>query len=676
MTRTTSNPLSNTLLAVVICLVAAAPLLLAAEVTEAVEAAPAAETAAGPKVLCIGFDGMDPQMLREYMAAGDMPNFARLIEAGDFKELGTSMPPQSPVAWSNFITGMDPGGHGIFDFIHRDPATLIPYLSMSRASSPAQWWEIGDWRIPRGGGSVELLRDGEAFWEPMAAAGIDVTIFKVPSNFPPVECEARSLSGMGTPDILGTYGIFSYYTDDPPADTDIGGGRIVPVTFADGRVETTISGPVNSYRSDQPEATVPLTITLDAENDAALFAVAGETFLLGEGEWSPWLTLDFQLVPMLKSVSGVCRLLLMETAPKFRLYATPVNIDPYDPEMPISTPAGYSREIAEAIDSPYYTQGLPEDTKALEEGVLDDDSYVSQSDMIAAERMEQMRVELDRFAGLDRGFLFFYFNVPDQTCHTFWRNMDPDSPGHDEHAARHADRIRRMYMLCDQALGEALDKVGDDSLVIAMSDHGFAPYHRSLHLNRWLLDNGYLVLRQGVEPRDVDYLSGVDWSRTRAYGIGINGLYLNLRGRERMGIVSPGPEHEALVREISAGLEALVDPETGLKPVLHAMPATEIYHGPRVADAPDIVVGCDRGYRVSNESALGSVPRDVISDNLMKWSGDHCMADEVVPGVIVTNRRIDKTDPELLDMGPTFLQLFGLEPLPQMVGRSIFAEGE
>lgn len=657
------------------------PLLiaLAAAALPAPAATPATaedRPAAGPKVLCIGFDGMDPRMLREMLDAGEMPNFRRLIDAGDFKELGTSMPPQSPVAWSNFITGSDPGSHGIFDFIHRDPETMAPYLSMSRASSPAQWWEIGDWRIPRGGGSIELLRDGDAFWEPMAAAGIDVTIFKVPSNFPPVECEARSLSGMGTPDILGTYGIFSFYTDRPAAETEVGGGRIVPVEFVDGRAETELSGPVNSYRRGEPEASVPLVITRDAQNRSAMFEVAGERFLLGEGDWSPWLTIDFQLVPMLKSVSGVCRFLLMEAAPGFRLYVTPINIDPSRPEMPISTPDGYSREIAEALGSPYYTQGLPEDTRALEEGVLDDDSYISQSDHIAAERLEQMRIELDRFARLDSGFLFFYYNVPDQTCHTFWRNMDPDSPGHDEDAARNADRIRQMYLFCDRALGEALDKVGDRALVIAMSDHGFAPYHRSLHLNRWLMDQGYLALRPGVDPADVDYLAGVDWSRTRAYGIGINGLYLNLRGRERQGIVSPGAEQQALVAEIAAKLEALVDPATGLEPVLHAFAATDIYHGARVIDAPDIVVGCDRGYRVSNESALGAVPPTVFADNLMKWSGDHCMANDVVPGVIVANRRIDKPDPELLDLGPTFLRIFGLEPLPQMVGRSIFSGGE
>ena len=632
----------------------------------------AMEADSGCKVLCIGFDGMDPQLLRAYVDKGAMPRFAELIAAGDLRDLGTSMPPQSPVAWSNFITGADPGVHGIFDFIHRDPETLVPYLSAAQAMSPQRWWEVGEWRIPRGSGSVELLRHGTAFWELLADAGVDVTIFKIPANFPPTECEARTLSGMGTPDILGTYGIFSFYTDAPPRDTDLSGGRVIPLEFDGGRAETELRGPVNIYRVGEPESAIPFNIRLDADSRSALFDVQGERFLLAEGEWSPWLTVEFRLVPLLKTVRGVCRFFLMEAAPRFRLYATPINIDPSAPEMPISTPARYSADLARELGGPYYTQGLPDDTKALEEDVFDDEAYISQSDEVLAERMRQFDAELERFAGLDEGFLFFYFNSPDQTSHTFWRNMDSDSPAHDADAARHADRIERMYRACDQALGRALDAVGDQALVVALSDHGFAPYHRSFHLNRWLYDHGYLVLRRGVRPQDVEYLAGVDWSRTRAYAVGINGLYLNLRGREARGIVEPGAESDALLAELAAALEAEIDPAAGVRAVRRAYLAREIYHGPRSAEAPDIVVGYDRGYRGSNESALGAVPATVFSDNVMKWSGDHCMDFEVVPGVILANRPILAEDPELLDLAPTFLRLFGLEPPAAMAGKPIF----
>ena len=634
----------------------------------------ASAAAAAPKVLCIGFDGMDRELLDQYRAEGVMPNFDRFIAEGDYKLLGTAVPPQSPVAWSNFITGMNPGGHGIFDFIHRDPATMLPYLSAAQAMAPKRWWKLGNWKIPRDTGDVLNLRRGTAFWEPLADAGVDVTIFKLPANFPPVDCDVHSLSGMGTPDILGTYGIFSYYTDEPTVDTEVSGGRVIPVTEHDGRIETQIFGPINSYREGDPETSLDFSIVLDRKRGEALFDVAGEKFLMREGEWSEWLTLDFEIVPLVKSVSGVCRFYLMETSPSLRLYVTPINIDPAAPEMPISTPAGYSKDIAERM-GPYYTQGLPDDTKALEEGVFDDDAYVSQSTEVLEERNKQFRLELERFAEQESGFLFFYYNSPDQTCHTFWRNMDHDSPMHDHDAEKHEGRIREIYMACDEVLGMALEYVNEETLVLAVSDHGFEPFHRAFHVNRWLLENGYLNLRAGVKASEVEYLSGIDWRRTRAYAIGINGLYLNQRERERRGTVDPDFEREPLLQELVEKLEAAVDPLTGERAIKYAYRTDEIYSGPATVDAPDIILGYFSGYRGSNESAMGEIPGTVFVDNMMKWSGDHCMAADEVPGVIISSRKIDKANPELLDLAPTFLKLFGLDPLPEMVGSSIF-EGE
>ena len=467
-----------------------------------------------PKVLVIGFDGMDPILLQRFRDEGVMPNFDRFIAQGDLQVFGTAIPPQSPVAWSNFITGQNAGGHGIFDFIHRDPQTLIPYLSTSQATSPTEYWKIGKWKFPKRGGGVELRRHGKAFWEIMAEAGVDVTIFKIPSNFPPVDCEARSLSGMGTPDILGTYGIFSYITDHPPADTDLGGGRVIEVQVVDDRVVTEIPGPVNSYLDGDPTSSFPVEIVIDPVHPAATFAVDGEQFLLQEGEWSDWLTVKYKMIPILKSVSGICRFYLMEVRPHFRLYVTPIQIDPVDPEMTVSTPLHYSRELAEKTGL-YYTQGLPDDTKALEEGVFGDDDYVVQSTLVLEERLRQFRFELDHFKRLQSGFMFFYFNSPDQTCHMMWRNMDPASPLHQGSGDRHTERIRNVYKLLDEALGRAMSELGDDTLIIVMSDHGFSLYSRSVHLNSWLWQNGYLHLKPGIRNTDVAVLSWIDWIATR-----------------------------------------------------------------------------------------------------------------------------------------------------------------
>ena len=624
------------------------------------------------KVICLGLDGMDPNLLRQYMDAGVLPNFSRLVAAGDFQAFGPSIPPQSPVAWSNFITGQDPGGHGIFDFIHRDPETLIPKLSISEAKLPDDFFKLGKWKVPRKGGGVELLRRGRAFWEYLAEAGVDVTVFKVPSNFPPVQCDARTLAGMGTPDILGTYGIFSYFTDDPPQDTDIGGGRIVPVSLRGGRFTADIPGPLNTYQAGDPESAAAFTVVVDPVHTVAKFEVGSTEFVLQQGEWSDWVTLHYEMIPHLKEVTGICRFYLMQAHPTFRLYVSPVQIDPSDPEMPICTPEDYSRELV-AKTGPFYTQGLPDDTKALDEGVFGDDDYIAQADLVLEERMQQFRYELDRFHRLDQGFLFFYFNSLDQNSHMFWRNMDPDSPLHADAGGRHADRIRRMYVALDTALGRTLEVMDEGTTLLAISDHGFAPYHRSFHVNTWLYENGYLALKPGIRPEDVAYLQGIAWQRTRAYALGINCLYLNMRGRERRGIVATGSQRDELLQELVVKLEQVIDPETGRRAIKHAYRADQVYTGPHAAGGPDIVMGYFRGFRGSNETALGEIAPTVFADNLLKWSGDHCIAHDEVPGIIVSNRKIAKEDPSLLDMAPTILRLFGLEPAPEMLGRDVFA---
>jgi predicted AlkP superfamily phosphohydrolase/phosphomutase len=624
------------------------------------------------KVLCLGLDGMDPDLLQQFMAEGVLPNFKRLTTSGDFRVCGTSIPPQSPVAWSNFITGQNPGGHGIFDFIHRKPDTLLPMLSLAETRPPARFIHLGKWKLPRTGGQVALLRQGKAFWEYLAAAGLDVTVFKMPANFPPVTSKVRSIAGMGAPDILGTYGIFGYYTDDPPAKTDIGGGRIIPVNLQDHRFTATITGPGNSYQDGDPVTSVSFEVVVDPVHPVAKIQVGDTCLILQEGEWSDWVTLHFAMIPHLKEVTGICRFYLMEVRPSFRLYVSPVQIDPANPAMPICTPPEYSRELVENT-GPFYTQGLPDDTKALDEGVFQDKDYIEQADLVLNERLRQYRYELDRFQSLERGFLFFYFNSLDQNCHMFWRNMDPDSPLHADSGGSYGDRVRNLYIAMDRVLGEAMTAIDQHTVLFAVSDHGFAPYHRSFHVNTWLLENGYLSLQSGRQREDVAYLRGIDWRRTRAYALGINAVYLNLRGREKHGVVHTGAEREQLLAELVKKLEAVVDPQTGEQPVKYAYRADRVYTGDCAGMAPDLILGYRRGYRGSNESALGEIAPTQFADNLKKWSGDHCMAADEVPGILVCSRKISRTEVSLLDMAPTFLRLFGLEPAPDMVGHDIFA---
>lgn len=626
----------------------------------------------GPKVLVIGFDGMDPILLDQFMAEGIMPNFQKFIaDGGQLESFGTAIPPQSPVAWSNFITGRNAGGHGIFDFIHRDPETMMPYSSTSEAKGASRFLKIGKWKIPRGGGDIRNLRQGKAFWEILSEAGIDATIFRVPANFPPVDCEARSLSGMGTPDLTGNYGISTLITDDPPLNRDLAGGQVESVWLDDGLFIAKLTGPRNTWCEGDPESTVPLEGRVDRQTNSAWFKVGETEVVLKDGEWSDWITVEFPMIPMLKSVSGTCRLYLKTTDPYFELYVTPIQIDPVNPEMPISTPPEYSREIAETTGL-YYTQGLPDDTNALENDFFSDSDFVDQSELVLRERMEQLESEMDRFAALESGMLFFYFNSPDQTCHMVWRNMDPGSPTHGSADLKHTHRIGDVYQELDEALGLALAKLDPNTVVIVMSDHGFAPWNRAFHVNTWLLENGYLYLKDGVQQEDVEMLLGIDWSRTQAYAVGINGLYLNLKGREMAGIVDPKDE-DALLSELKTKLEAVIDPLLEKRAIKYAYRADEVYQGPLGRTGPDIIMGYFRGWRGSNESALGSVPETVFADNMLKWSGDHCIAADEVPGIVMTNRPILRDQPELLDMAPTILELFGIEPPAEMVGGSIFS---
>jgi len=632
----------------------------------------AASSEAGQKMVVLGFDGLDPVLLQEFRDEGVLPHFdAFVARGGTVAPLATSVPPQSPVAWSNFITGMDSGGHGIFDFIHRDPATLQPYFSTSEAKGATRFWRLGRWQIPRGRGSVANLRHGTAFWELLSDAGLDVTIFKVPSNFPPVECEVRSLSGMGTPDLTGNYGISTLITNDPPLERDIGGGRIVSVYLDGDTFQADLEGPVNTWRQGSPRATVPVLGRWDQQSHAVWLTVAGTEVVLEQGQWSDWVTVDFSMIPLLKGVRGICRFYLIEAEYSLQLYVTPLQIDPAKPEMPISTPRRYSRQIVERTGL-FYTQGLPDDTSALENGFFDDKSYVRQSELVLQERLAQLRAEVDRFQKVDRGLLFFYFNSPDQTCHMMWRGRDTASPTHVGSDPDYRGRIREVYRELDEALGATVASLDAGTTVLVMSDHGFAPWNRAFHLNTWLYHHGYLVLEKGRDPADVQMLSGVDWKRTRAYAVGINGLYLNLAGREANGVVAPGREREALLRQLQQKLEAVIDPLDGRPAIKDATRADRVYHGPYRDTGPDIIVGYFRGWRGSNESALGRVMADEFTDNLLKWSGDHCIAADEVPGVILANRPLVRRDPALVDLAPTILEYFGVPVPPEMVGGDLF----
>jgi predicted AlkP superfamily phosphohydrolase/phosphomutase len=621
------------------------------------------------KLIILGIDGMDPQLLNKFMQDGKMPNFSALVTKGSYHTLTTSIPPQSPVAWSNMITGMNAGGHGVFDFIHRDPANFDLYFSASRVQAPKHSISIGSWVIPLGGGTAEQLRHGTAFWEILDQHGIPNTVYRIPSNFPPIPAKGYTLSGMGTPDLRGTYGTFTFYTDDPMATAGaVEGGQTVPVQVQNSQVTSQLIGPANSFRKGSPSATENFTVSVDPLEPVAHIKFEDQEFVLREGEWSGWKPVEFNLMPFV-NVRGMCRFYLKQTHPRFELYVSPINIDPADPALPISTPSSYSKQLTQEVGE-FHTQGIAEDTKALSAGVLDDKEFLEQSHTVLAEHRRVFDAEFPKFR---HGLFFFYFSSLDLNSHMMWRHTDSQHPGYDaSNSAQYGGAIEEFYQQMDQVLGEILPKLDDHTTLIVMSDHGFAPYYRSFNLNTWLLNNGYITVKPGVAEDDSQPLANVDWSRTRAYGLGLNGLYLNVRGRERDGIVAPGPESSALLKEIKDRLLAERDPKNNLQVITRIDFASDVYQGPYAQSGPDALVGYNRGYRAGWKTILGGFPPDVIEDNLNPWSGDHCMDYTLVPGVLLSNRKIEAQNPALTDIAPTILAEFGIAKAKGMMGQSVF----
>lgn len=608
--------------------------------------------AAGRRMIVLGVDGMDPRFLEAHWDS--LPNLNRLRQEGDFHTLATTVPPQSPVAWSSVITGMDPGGHGIFDFIRRDPATRMPATSMAETTPPTRTLSLGPWIIPLSGGGVHSLRTGEAFWQVLAAHGIHASVIRMPANFPPAECEAESLSGMGTPDMQGSTGTFSFFTNDPAEKrTQVPGGRIAHVTVGNQGVVLRLEGPVNSLRKDQAVASFDLVAHVDPSAPAARFDAGGQQVVLKQGEWSDWLKADFRLIPGLKSAAGIFRIYLQQAHPSLRVYVSPVNIDPESPELPISTPSSYSRTLAGAV-GPFYTQGIAEDTSAYRHGILNRAEFLEQSHKVLADSLRMFRYELSQYTS---GLLFYYFSSVDQNSHMLW--------------GKHDNELLEIYRGVDQAIGEAMKKAGPDTTLVVMSDHGFASFDRAVHLNSWLMRQGFLALDDPANTGDQELFAHVDWAKTQAYAIGLNGIYLNLEGREPGGTVS-ADDKQRILNSIAEKLLAFRDEKTGQQVVDKVYFPEKAFRGRNLKDSPDLFVGFRRGYRASWQTALGAVPKTLIDDNTEAWIGDHCMASDEVPGVLLANRKIRAADPQLYDVTATILDQFGV-PKPQaMIGRPVF----
>jgi predicted AlkP superfamily phosphohydrolase/phosphomutase len=607
----------------------------------------------GTKVIIIGIDGMDPRLSESMMNVGLLPHLAKLRATGGFRDLGTSIPPQSPVAWANFINGAGPGSHGIFDFVHRHPhEQCAPFYSAAETVD----------------GKTLLRRQGVPFWDYLDAAGVPSTFYDLPSNYPPSPSHHghhRCLAGMGTPDMLGTYGTYQHFADNNPAEAEQEGvGKRFPLSFRDDKADATIQGPMNSLLNEPRPIAVDFQIYRDRAAEAALLEVQGQKILLKAGQWSRWTKLRFELPWYVPNISGICRFYLQEVAPNFKLYVTPINIDPSAPAVPISEPASFVHDIAQRRGL-FYTTGFQEDYNARKDGVFADDEYLKQANMVLEERLALLDYAVDNY---DDGLLFFYFSSSDLQSHMFWWTSNERHPIRSaEEAKKYFGHVHRLYQKLDAVIGDLVDRYGSRATILVMSDHGFANFGTQFNLNSWLRALGYLG-----PPECTSILKDVDWSRTVAYGLGINGLYLNLKGRERDGIVEPGEEQEALLTELATRLEAVID-ENGKRVIRNVYRADKVYAGAATALAPDLIVGYCRGYRASWATAKGDLTQDVLLPNDSAWSADHCADALEVPGVLFSNRAIRAKNPRLIDIAPSILTVFDLPVPSSMTGENVFA---
>ncbi|MDA2927669.1 alkaline phosphatase family protein [Acidobacteria bacterium AH-259-G07] len=628
------------------------------------------------KVIVLGFDGVDPDLIEQWI--GSLSNIQRLSRSGTVCKLGTTNPPQSPVAWASFATGMNPGKHGIFDFLRRDPKTYFPDIGLVEQEKPKFLFDT----IPIRGPKITNNRQGLTFWKHLDDAGIAATNLRLPLEFPAQELShGQTLSGLGVPDVRGTWGTYFYLATDLTQwdlnDTEFG-GRQVKLEMDGEKIRAELDGPVDPRREDFQRIQIPLELKLNQESTAVTIQLQGQEQTVQEGQWSDWFHFEFPIGPFVK-VKGISRFYILETFPEVRLYLMPIGLDPVDPPVLISAPAQYAAGLVEQLGL-YKTLGWMHETWGLNEEQISEGIFLE--DLFRT--METLEKALLAEIGKGQSSLYTaVFTATDSVSHMFFRLIDPEHPRYDEELAQeHGDAIFRVYQKMDLIIGEVLDLLEEKDILLVVSDHGFHTWRKEFNTNTWLVRNGYMYLRgRETDPtlQKLDqmfsggsFFPNVDWRKTRAYSLGLSHIYINLRGRESRGIVNPGEEYKQLVDEILSKIVQYQDPDTEELVLQNAYFRDDIYSGDQQGYAGDIQISFRTGYRTSWQTALGAIPENILVANLRKWSGDHCSSDiSDTSGFFVSNRKIQASEPSILDIAPTLYRIFEVEIPSEVDGKPL-----
>jgi predicted AlkP superfamily phosphohydrolase/phosphomutase len=669
------------------------------------------------KVIVLGFDGVDARYTEQWMNEGKLPNLAKLREQGTFRPLRPTVPAQTPVSWSTFSTGIDPGRTGIFDFLRRDPKTYLPVFAAFDETK--ETFLLGDKNPIAAGAAILVLlalialffrraarfvvlglavaagigafiatkkyipvtrpgvvnrRQGIPFWEAAANAGRTARVVHVPVTFPAHDFPAgEMLSGLGVPDMSGRVGKPFFFTSE--LDLHRSGANefsieVVQLEDNKGRIDTKIQGPPNKLFGTPPYISIPMAITVANDRNSITIEESGQTVTLKPGEWSGWTDFVFPFNPLIK-LHGISRFHLITSQPEVKLYLSPINFDPRNlpPGFNISSPPKWAPQLAEKYGL-YKTLGWQIDTWAISEGFADEQMFWDDMTFTVA----QDRKMFDAFLTGDEELMVQCFEFPDRVGHVFWRLMDTKHPAYDAAlAAKWGDALLRSYQLMDAIVGDAMAAAEKNhAALIVLSDHGFASFRKSVNYNTWLVMNGYMTLKTGVQVKDRNvemlfdsgqFWENVDWSHTRAYAMGLGEMYINTKGRESQGIVNPGGEVDALKAELKARLVTMTDPETMEHPVRRVLAREEVYRQFDPNMIPDLFVTNNDGYRVSWQTSLGGVPKQLLEPNKQPWSGDHCSVDpEIVKGIFFYNRKMaSPRAPYIADVYPTVLGLLDVK---------------
>lgn len=558
------------------------------------------------RTIIVGFDSFDPHTFERLQSAGQTPNLERFVKNGGYSQLEVCSPPQTEVSWTSIATGVDPGSHGIFDFVHRDPKTYGAYVSLL----PTKQSVIGEQFLPP--------YTTKTLFHEASDMGFPATALWWPALFPArPEIPVATIPGLGTPDIRGQLGVGTLLTTEPEEKKKT---KVTKLEAAGkNKFNAMLEGPSVKSKDGMRPAVLPVTVEIQDDATATVI-IANQKYQLTVGQWSPIIELKFQ-AGFAFNVHAITQVILTEVKNKVSLYFLPLQIHPLHSLWHYATPPSLVKDSWKNT-GPFLTLGWPQDTNALEDGCISDDQFLDLCDSIFTSRQKIFFHQLNNFR---EGVLAGIFDCLDRVQHMFLRTRQ--------------DIVDQWYIKLDQYVGEVqsrIDKLNLDKYrFIILSDHGFRPWENKVHLNHWLVENGYMSLTNQTETPD---LRDVNWQNTKAYALGLNSVYLNVASREGQGIVQP-QDIEPLLDEIKT---KLLDwkTEDGKQAISRVLLKHEAFTGPYARLGPDLVIGYAPGYRASSETGLGKSASKSVEANADHWGADHCIDSTKVPAVLFTNRDI------------------------------------